>query len=88
MKTKENFVLRQVAANWVVLPLGAACLDFDGMLTLNDAGVLLWRMLEQGCNPEDLVARLTSEYDVDCETASADVEEFLKKLISAGCLEY
>ena len=87
MRLKENFVLRQVADTWVVLPLGAASLDFNGMLTLNESGALLWRALEKGGDREALADALTAEYDVDRATALADVEEFLKKLLSAGCVE-
>lgn len=87
MKIKENFVLRQVADAWVVLPLGAATLDFNGMLTLNDSGVLLWRKLEQGSGLEELTEALQAEYDVAWEQASADVQEFLNTLIQAGCVD-
>lgn len=87
MKTKENFVIRQVADTWVVLPLGAATLNFDGMLTLNQSGVLLWQALEKGCSKEELTQVLLAEYDVSREEASADVQEFLNTLVQAGCLD-
>lgn len=87
MKIKENFVLRQVAGTWVVLPLGAATLDFNGMLTLNESGVLLWHLLQQGTGREQLVDALLAEYDVSREQASADVDEFLNTLIQAGCVD-
>lgn len=87
MKIKENFVLRQVAGAWVVLPLGSATLDFNGMLSLNESGLLLWRLLEVGKDADDMVDALLQAYDVDRETAKADVEEFLNKLIQAGCVE-
>ena len=87
MKLKENFVLRQVARTWVVLPLGQATLDFNGMLTLNESGVLLWKALEQGRSREELVDVLTGEYLVSRETAEADVDSFLRKLAQAGCMD-
>ena len=87
MKLKENFVLREVADTWVVLPVGEATLDFNGMLTLNETGAVLWRALEQGGDIEALVAALTAEYDVAPEVAKADVEEFMVKLLDAGCAE-
>lgn len=87
MKIKNNFVLRQVAKTWVVLPLGQATLDFNGMLALNESGVLLWKALEQGCDRETLVQVLTGEYVVSREVALADVDAFLRKLLEAGCIE-
>ena len=41
MKLNENFILRQVAKSWVVLPLREATVSLNGMVTLNDSGVML-----------------------------------------------
>ena len=87
MKIKDNFVLRQVADCWVVLPLAAATLNFNGMLKLNDSGALLWRVLEQSADMKSLVAALTSAYDISAEQAEVDVNEFLRKLAEVGCIE-
>ena len=87
MKLKENFVLRQVADNWVVLPVGEAALEFTAMMRLNDAGALLWKTLEKEPTADALVAALTAEYDVSQQQAREDVEAFLQKLTAAGCLE-
>lgn len=86
MKLKENFVLRQVAKTWVVLPLGQATLDFNGMLTLNESGALLWKALEHCGSREALADVLTGEYPVSREMALADVDEFLHNLAEAGCI--
>lgn len=87
MKVNENFLLRQVADTWVVMPIGQEMLDFNGMLTLNETGAFLWQQLQTGADLEALVAALTAEYDVDRATAQADVQEFLAALEKAGCLE-
>lgn len=87
MKLKENFVLRQVVGSWVVLPLGAATVDFNGMLTLNDSGAFLWKRLEQGASREDLADALTAEYDVSREQALMDVDDFYAILVRSGCAE-
>lgn len=87
MKLKDNLVLRQVADTWCVLAYGEALVDFNGMLTLNESGVLLWKALEEGKDREGLVEALTGEYEVSEEQASADVDAFLDKLSQAGCLK-
>lgn len=86
MKLNRKFILRQVVGKWLVLPLGEATLDFNGMLTLNESGVLLWNALERDCDREALIEVLTNEYDVSRETALADVDEFLDKLAEIGCV--
>ena len=87
MKVKENLLLRQVAGSWVVVAVGAACVDFNGMLTLNETGAALWKALETGADRAGLAAALTSEYEVAAEQAEADVDDFLTVLRQAGCLE-
>lgn len=87
MKIKDNFILRQVVDNWVVLPLGEQTLDFTGVLTMNEAGALLWRTLEQGCDLEQLVEALTGEYTVSRDQARKDAQEFVEKLSRVGCLD-
>jgi len=93
MKIKEGFVLRQVADNWVVLPVGQASVNFNGMISLNESGALLWRTLEQGGDrdAQDVRTALTDalldEYDVGREEALADVDAFLTALTKAGCME-
>ena len=72
MKLNENFTLKNVAGSWVVLPVNQATLDFNGMLALNESGVLLWRALEQGADKEELVNVLTREYSISEEIARTD----------------
>ena len=87
MKLKEGFVLRQVAGNYVVFPVGESTVDFHGMLALNETGAFLWEKLSEGADREALRKALCAEYD-DCETTALfDIDVFIKKLCDAGCLE-
>lgn len=86
MKLKEGFVLRQVAGNWIVLPVGAASVDFNGMVSLNETGAFLWKALEKGGDRAALVDALLAEYEVERADAERHVEKFLETLESVGCL--
>ncbi len=87
MKIKDCYVLREVADNYVVLPLGAESVSFNGMITLNESGALLWRALENGGDRETLADALMGEYEIDRETALADADEFIASLTKIGCIE-
>lgn len=87
MKLKDNFLLRQVAGSWVVIPIGQETLDFDNVITLNETGLLLWKKLEAGADMEELTTAITREYNISLEEARADVKEFCDRLIRIGCLE-
>lgn len=85
MKIKEGYLLSEVAGNHVVIPVGNV--SFNGMLNLNETGVLIWKKLEQGCTKDDLVAAFLEEYDVSEERAREDIELFVGKLKEAGVID-
>ena len=87
MKINENFLLREVAGNAVVVPVGEAADRFSGMIKLNETGVAIWRALEKETDEDAVVAALLSEYDIDKETARADVRRFITTLRKAGILD-
>lgn len=87
MKIKEGFLLRNIAGSNIVVPVGAASVDFNGMITLNDSGAFLWKELEKGGDEETLTAALLREYDVDEATARSCAIDYIQKLDEAGVLE-
>ena len=87
MKIKNGYMLREVAGEAVVVAPGEATLNFQGIISLNETGALLWKELEQGCEKKDLVQALLDEYEVDAETAEKDVNEFLKRADDAGLID-
>ena len=85
MKLKDGFILREVAGQTVVLPVGGD-LDLNMMITLNETGAFLWKQLENENDAAGLVAALLAEYDVDEATAKNAVEGFVAKLNENGFL--
>ena len=85
MKLKDGFILRRVAGETVVLPVGSG-LDLNMMITLNDTGAFLWEPLGNETDEAALVAALLKEYDVDEATARSAVSAFVKKLSDNGFL--
>lgn len=87
MKIKNGFVLREIAGQCVVIALGSASKDFNGMIKLNSTGRFIWEKLSVGAQLDDIVADMMSEYDIDADTARRDVESFIEKLRGANILE-
>ena len=79
MKLKDGFILRQVAGENVVVPFGET-LNLNAMITLNETGVFLWKLLEEETTVEELTAALLKEYDVDEASARKYAGEFVEKL--------
>ncbi len=86
MRIREGFMLRDIAGETVVVPVGQTSLDFNGMITLNDTGAFLWRMLQEETDADALAAAILAEYDVDEQTARRGIERFIEKLRVEGLL--
>lgn len=83
MKIKDGFILREVAGSFIVVAVGEAVKEFNGIINLNETGAVLWKTLEKGATKEQLVKALLAEYDVDEATAEKDVSAFIEKLQEA-----
>ena len=55
MKIKSDFMLREVAGYYVVVPVGSGALDFNGVINLNESGATLWKAMENDITEEGLV---------------------------------
>ena len=84
MKIKNGFVVRRVADQCVVVPVGEMSKKFRGMINLNATGEFLWNFYTKEHTLEEGVAALTAEYDVAEDVARADVERFIKTLTENG----
>lgn len=86
MKIKKEFVLREIAGDYIIIPIGKTVLEFNGLITVNEVGVSLWKMLQEGASFEELVQQILDEYDVEEHNAREDIKEFLDKLAESGIL--
>ncbi len=86
MRIKDGFLLRETAGKFIVLPLGGE-LNLGSLITLNETGAFLWRLLENGASRGELLEALLEEYDVTNERAEKDLDALLAKMNDLGVLE-
>lgn len=80
MKMKLEFVVREVAGEHLLVPVGKATLDLNGMISLNEVGAFLWQKLPQAENEAALVDAVLEEYEAERPEVEQDVSDFLAKL--------
>ena len=82
MQINPDFTIQQIGeSSFVAVPVGKTSETFHAMIRLNETGAMLWRLMaEKDCSEEELVAALLDEYDVDPETAAADVHRIVEQL--------
>ena len=79
MRIKEGYIIKKVGPGYVVVTVGQASKDFNGMIRLNPAGAFLWQSIREGADSREKLIRLMLERyeDLDEATARADLDEFL-----------
>lgn len=88
MKINENFVLKSIAGEAVVMPVGDAVNKVNGMIKLNPTAEIMWKALETESTIEDVISAIRANcQNINEETIIEDVVAFIDKLRNLGILE-
>ena len=85
MKIKEGFIIKKLGIGYIVVTVGDASKDFNGVIRLNESGAFLWQSIQDGADSrEKLIQAMLDRYeDLDQETAEKDLDEFLGRVAFA-----
>jgi hypothetical protein len=87
MKLKGEFVLREVAGEIIVIPVGKTALNFNGMICINGVSAEIWKGLQEEKTKGEILENILQEFDVSREEATADLDVFLHQLRENNLLE-
>ena len=88
MKLKYQFVVREVAGEYIAVPFGKSSQELSAMIQLNETGAVIFEMLNNGdVTYEAIVAALQQKYGIDEATATQAVDMILEQLRSSELLE-
>jgi Coenzyme PQQ synthesis protein D (PqqD) len=81
--------LREGVTEWRETEGQVLVLDLEASdyLVVNRTGAAIWPALVAGTTREELIKLLTRTFEVDAESAAADLDEFLSTLRKRGLLE-
>lgn len=80
MIIKKELLKRDIAGEIILVPVGKAVLDSNGLFALNELGGFLWDLLPQARSEDELLHAVLQEYEVGEEEARRDIREFLDTL--------
>ena len=84
MKINYEFVKREIAGEYFLVPIGEAAKVFDGIIAINELGAFIFDCLPDCADAEAITDRILEQYDTDRATALQDVLAFLDALRDAG----
>ena len=84
MKVNENVIHRCVADEDMLVPVGEAAGEMNGLYVLTPTGGEIWDMLVDGKDVEDIVSIMSEDYGEDPAVIRADVTAIIEKLKALG----
>jgi hypothetical protein len=80
MKISDLFILRNIAGESLLIPVGEAALNVKGLISMSESAAMMFEKLKNNCTREELIAALMAEYEVDEITAEKDTDAFLDQM--------
>ena len=87
MKARSGFILRNLVGEYVLMPVDDNIRSFSGSVLMNELSAFVWEKLQTPVTRDELLAAILDAYEVDAETASADLDQLLENLNRLGMIE-
>jgi len=87
MRIKQDYILKTIGDEIIIVPVKDEAVRFNGIITVNKTAAFLFQLLQENdYNEMDLVQFVLDRYDVDELKAKKDVEAFILKCKKNGLL--
>jgi hypothetical protein len=83
----ENVVGRNVAGEFILVPIAASGVDLESIFHLNRVGSFIWECLDGRKNGEEIVTGVMDRFDVNHAQVMDDCCRFLSQLEAIGLCE-
>ena len=85
MKINENYLLKKIAGKNIVVPVGDAAKNLNGMITLkNDSSLYLWECFKENTTITAVAEKISVEFGLEKEPAAMYVNNFVNQLTPYG----
>lgn len=86
MELSSNYEIVEIADELLAIPVGEKAKECRDVFTFSKAGAFLLKKMKKSIHIQELVDLLLEEYQLDVQTATLDVEQFIASLIDAGII--
>ena len=81
-KIKQDLSIKRIADEFFIFDRSQSHIH-----TFNETGYFFWQLIEEGLHEDDMIRRITMEYDASTAEVKKDLQEFLMKLTTRGIIE-
>ncbi len=84
MKISNNFILKSVAGEYMIIPTSNTNVNFSKIFNINETGAFIFSNLKEGKTKEEVLELMTKEYNAPRDVLSYDLDEFIEELKKRG----
>lgn len=87
MKLNEGFVLREIAGENLLIPVGGQAVKINGVIALSPVAAEIWKALREHPETDYALQKVLELFDVDEDAAKKDIDEFITQMEQTGICE-
>ena len=86
MKINENYILREIANERILVPVGGSLSDSSELIVLNQTAYEIYQGLKAGMEKKKIVEKIMNEYDADRTAVEDDFDSLVSSMRERGVL--
>jgi methyltransferase-like protein len=86
-RRSSNMVFREIAGELILVPIRRSADETDNIFVLNETGAAIWRMMDGKSTLEEIITSMLDEFEIDRETLSDDVTQYVNEMVASEALE-
>lgn len=86
MKLSSHFVLREIAGDNLLIPIGEVSSAPQGMILLNDISLRIYQAIGAGNDTDAILQDIIDHYEVEPEQARSDLNDVLSQMENLGII--
>ena len=86
-RANPDFLLREVAGEAVLIPVGEAGVFENSVISLNDTCSFLWKLFQEPRTVEEVIAEAKTEYSDPDGEMEQGIRSFIEEYVKYGLLK-
>lgn len=86
-RLSENFVIRNILDECIVVPTKSPDGEENGFFALNSTGKIIINGINDSKEADDIIAEICNEFEIDRDSAKADMNGFIEEFMNIGIIQ-
>lgn len=86
-RLSDNFVIRNILDECIIVPKKSQDNEEHGFFALNATSRIIINGINDGKETDDIVSEVCDAFEIDHDSAMADIEEFINEFKNMGIIQ-